>query len=157
MLRILDLAVVAETLVKHNANVRAAAIELRVPVSDLRKLALANQTLLDAAYEAEEVRLDRAEAVVDEALQSDDSRRKDAAAFFVLRNMTKSKRRGWIPSSSASVDVNIQTNKTTQLHRFDGATDEDDTRDAEAAEAERLRDEGKLIEHEAGPEPSNKD
>jgi hypothetical protein len=30
-------------------------------------------------------------------------------------------------------------------------------RDAEAAEAERLREEGKLIEQEASPEPSNKD
>jgi hypothetical protein len=36
-------------------------------------------------------------------------------------------------------------------------TDDDDKRDAEAAEAERLRDEGKLIEHEAGPQSSNKD
>ena len=50
-------------------------------------------------------------------------------------------------------------------------TDDDDKRDAEAAEAERLREEGKevvsiswddhdggkLIEHEAGPEPSSKD
>jgi hypothetical protein len=34
---------------------------------------------------------------------------------------------------------------------------DDDKRDAEAAEAERLREEGKLIEHEAGPQPSNKD
>jgi hypothetical protein len=35
-------------------------------------------------------------------------------------------------------------------------TDDDDKRDAEAAEAERLRDEGRLIEHEARrPEPSN--
>ena len=111
----LDLAVVAKTLVKHGANVRNAAIELRVPVSDLRKLALANQELLDAAYEAEENRLDRAEAVVDEALQSDDSRRKDAAAFFVLRNMAKSKRRGWLPNSSASVDVNVQTSQNQEL------------------------------------------
>ena len=35
-------------------------------------------------------------------------------------------------------------------------TDDDDKRDAETAERERLRD-AKLIEHEAGPEPSNKD
>jgi hypothetical protein len=46
---------------------------------------------------------------------------------------------------------------------------DDDKRDAECAEAERLRDEGKqvasigwgddrkAIEHEANPEPSNKD
>jgi hypothetical protein len=82
--------------VKHGANVRSAAAELGVPTSDLRKLTLVNQALINAALEAEELRLDRAEAAVDEALKSDDSRRKDAAAFFVLRNMARSKRRGWI-------------------------------------------------------------
>ena len=101
------LAVVAEVLVKHGANVRAASLELGVPTHDLRRLTLVNQALIDAAYEAEELRLDRAEAVVDEALQSDDSRRRDAAAYFVLRNSAKSKKRGWIPSSSASVDVSV--------------------------------------------------
>jgi hypothetical protein len=40
---------------------------------------------------------------------------------------------------------------------FRWRTPDDDKRDAEYAEAERLRDEGKLIEHEAGPQPSNKD
>jgi hypothetical protein len=35
-------------------------------------------------------------------------------------------------------------------------TDDDDRPDAERAEAERLREGGKLIEHEAGPEPSSK-
>ena len=44
-----------------------------------------------------------------------------------------------------------------KAHRFRWKTDDDDKRDAERAEAERLRDEGKLIEHEANPEPSNKD
>ena len=33
----------------------------------------------------------------------------------------------------------------------------DDRRDAEAAECERLLDEGKFIEHEASPQSSNKD
>ena len=86
----------------------------------------------------------------------------------MLRNSSKSKRRGWIPSASASVDVNIQANKTTN-YTFRWRTPEDDARDAEAAEAERLRDEGKhlvsigwgdgskTIEHEAGPQPSSED
>jgi hypothetical protein len=42
-------------------------------------------------------------------------------------------------------------------HIYRGQTSADDKRDAEAAEAERLRDEGKLIEHAANPEPSNED
>ena len=66
----LDLATVAEVLVKHGANVRNAAAELGVPTSDLRQLTLVNQALIHAAYEAEELRLDRAEAAVDEALKS---------------------------------------------------------------------------------------
>jgi hypothetical protein len=36
-------------------------------------------------------------------------------------------------------------------------TDDDDKRNAEPAEDERLRDDGKLIEHETGLKPSNKD
>jgi hypothetical protein len=35
--------------------------------------------------------------------------------------------------------------------------DDDDKRDAQRAEAERLRDAVKLIEHEANPQPSSKD
>jgi hypothetical protein len=149
----LDLTTVAEVLVKHGANVRNAAAELGVPTSDLRQLTLVNQALINAAYEAEELRLDRAEAAVEEALKSDDSRRKDAAAYFILRNSSRAKRRGWIPSSSASVDVNVQANRNVN-YTFRWRTSEDDERDAERAEAERLRYEGKLIENEAGPEPS---
>jgi hypothetical protein len=165
----LDLTTVAAVLVKHGANVRSAASELGVPTSDLRQLTLVNQALINAAYEAEELRLDRAEAAVDEALRSDDSRRKDAAAYFILRNSSRVKRRGWITSSSASVDMNIQTNKTVN-YTFRWRNSDDDKRDAERAETERQRDEGKhvvsigwgdteggkTIEHEASPEPSNK-
>ena len=165
----LDLATVAEVLVKHGANVRNAAAELGVPTSDLRQLTLVNQALINAAYEAEELRLDRAEAAVEEALKSDDSRRKDAAAYFILRNSSRAKRRGWITSSSASVDLNVNANLPPRQIVYRWRCDDDDKRDAEAAEAERLRDEGKqvvsigwddgdkTIEHAAGQEPGNKD
>jgi hypothetical protein len=153
----LDLATVAEVLVKHGANVRNAAAELGVPTSDLRQLTLVNQALINAAYEAEELRLDRAEAAVEEALKSDDSRRKDAAAYFILRNSSRAKRRGWITSSSASVDLNINANLPPRQIVYRWRNEDDDKRDAEDAEAERLRDEGKLIEYEARPERSNKD
>jgi hypothetical protein len=165
----LDLATVAEVLVKHGANVRNAAAELGVPTSDLRQLTLVNQALINAAYEAEELRLDRAEAAVEEALKSDDSRRKDAAAYFILRNSSRAKRRGWITSSSASVDLNINANLPPRQIVYRWRCDDDDKRDAERAEIERLRDEGKhavsigwgdgdkTIEHAACPEPENKD
>ena len=108
----LDLATVADVLMKHGANVRAAALELGIPIPDLRQLTLVNQALIRAAYEAEEQRLDRAEAVVDEALASEDSRRRDAAAYFVLRNSARAKRRGWITSASAGFEVNVQANES---------------------------------------------
>jgi hypothetical protein len=141
----LDLTAVAEVLMKHGANVRNAAAELGVPTSDLRQLTSVNQALINAAYEAEELRLDRAEAAVDEALRSDDSRRKDAAAYFILRNSSRAKRRGWITSSSASVDLTINSNMPPRQVVFRWRTSEDDERDAVAAEAERLRDEGKHV------------
>jgi hypothetical protein len=167
----LDLATVADALVKHGANVRAAAMELSVPAGDLRQLTLVNQALINAAYEAEELRLDRAEAAVDEALQSDDSRRKDAAAYFILRNSHRARKRGWITTSTSAAELSVTANAPARTLTFRWRTSEDDERDAEAAEAERLRDEGKhvvsvgwddpedgkTIEHEAGPEPSCKD
>ena len=102
----LDIAVVAETLVKHAANVRSGVAELRVPAGDLRRLTMVNETLICAALEVEELRLDEAEANVLEALRS------DATAAVATRRATssssttpRSKQRGWIPSSAASVDV----------------------------------------------------
>ena len=63
----------------------------------------------------------------------------------------------------------MTANAPARTLTFRWRTSEDDERDAEAAEAERLReerktvvaigwgDDGKTIEHEASPEPSNKD
>jgi hypothetical protein len=45
----LDIAVVAEALVRHGANVRSAAEALGVPAHDLRRLTLVNQALIEAA------------------------------------------------------------------------------------------------------------
>jgi hypothetical protein len=76
--------------------------------------------------------------------------------FFVLRNTARAKRRGWIVSASGGVHVTINSNLPPRQIVYRWRTDDDDKRDAETAERERLRD-AKLIEHEAGPEPSNKD
>jgi hypothetical protein len=118
-----------------------------------------------------EARLDTAEKNIAEALQSEDSRRRDAASFFVLRNTARAKRRGWITSSAASIDMTVNANLPPRQIVYRWRNEEDDKRDAEAAEAERLRevgktvisigwgdpDGGKTIEHESGPESSNKD
>jgi hypothetical protein len=138
-------------------NVSDAASELGVASADLRRLLWAKPHLTDAAVEMAERRLDVAEKNIIEALHSDDSRRRDAASFFVLRNTANAKRRGWITSSSSTVDVNVNANVEPRVITYRWRTAEDDARDRLAAEAERLTDEGSLIEHEASRGPSNKD
>ena len=87
-----------------------------------------------------------------------------------IRNSHRARRRGWITTSTSvtelSISANVNGSRTTG---FRWRNDDDDKRDAERAEAEQLRDEGKpvasigwgdggkTIEHEASPEPSNKD
>jgi hypothetical protein len=103
----LDPEVVVEVLSRHGVNVTEAAAELGVGSADLRRLLWARPQLADAAVEIEERRLDLAEKNIYEALRSDDSRRRDAASMFTIRNSHRARRRGWITSSAASVDVNI--------------------------------------------------
>jgi hypothetical protein len=167
----LDLAVVVEVLARHACNVTDAARDLGVPASDLRRLLWANPKLQDEAFEVVEARLDLAEKNIAEALKSEDSRRRDAASFFVLRNTARAKRRGWITSSVASVDMTVNANLPPRQIVFRWRGEDDDKSDAEAAEIERLREEGKqvvsigwgdpdgskTIEHEANPEDLNKD
>jgi hypothetical protein len=164
----LDADVVVEALSRRGVNVSEAADELGVASADLRRLLWARPQLMDAAAEVEERRLDIAEKNIYEALTSDDSRRRDAASMFTLRNSARAKRRGWITSSSSSVDMNVSVPSSARTLTFRWRTAEDDERDAAAAEAERMRDEGKqvktigwvdgkTIEHEAKSEPSGRD
>ena len=78
--------------------------------------------------------------------------------MFTIRNSHRARKRGWITTSTSAAELSVSIGASVPREiRFRWRSDDDDKRDAEAAEAERLRDEGKLIEHEAGPEPSNKD
>jgi hypothetical protein len=154
----LNADVLVEVLSRHGVNISEAADELGVASADLRRLLWANPKLTDAAVEIEERRLDLAERNIFEALKSDDPRRRDAASMFTLRNSHRARKRGWITSSTSVAELSISASATGPREvRFRWRTDDDDKRDAEAAERERLRDEGKLIEHQASPEPSNKD
>jgi hypothetical protein len=153
----LDSDVVVEVLSRHAINVSDAADELGVASADLRRLLWANPKLTDAAVEIEERRLDLAERNIYEALRSDDPRRRDAASMFTIRNSHRARRRGWITTSTSAAELSVTANAPARTFTFRWRTSEDDKRDAEAAERERLRDGGKLIEHEASPQPSNKD
>jgi hypothetical protein len=118
----------------------------------------AKPQLTDAAVEIEERRLDLAERNIFEALKSDDPRRRDAASMFTIRNSHRARRRGWITTSTSTAELSVSVNASQPREiQFRWRCDDDDKRDAEAAEIERLRDEGKLIEYEAEPEPLNND
>ncbi len=57
-----------------------------MPSSDLRRLLWSKPQVQDAAFEdVEGRRIDKAEKNIAEALNSEDSRRRDAASFFVVR------------------------------------------------------------------------
>ncbi len=153
--RHLVLDVVEEAMIRHGARVTNVAGELGVPISDLRKLCFAVPRLMDVAFEHEEKRIDLAEQRIDEALKCDDSRRHDAAAQFVLRNMGRARRRGWTVPSATDVNFSVNTNLPPRTITYRWRNEDDDRRDAERAEAERQREFGPLIEHES--QSSNKD
>jgi hypothetical protein len=121
----LDHALVIEVLARHACNCTDAALELEVPASDLRRLLWANPKLQDQALEVVEARLDAAEKNIAEALVSEDSRRRDAASFFVVRNSVRAKRRGWITSSSAGADLIVNNNLQARTVTFRWRRDDD--------------------------------
>src|ERR1700735_1996099 len=130
----LDPDVVIEVLSRHGVNVSDAAAELGVASADLRRLLWANPKLTDAAVEVEERRLDLAEKNIYEALTSDNSRRRDAASMFTIRNSHRARKRGWIATSTTAAELSVTANAPARAS-------EDDERDAERAEAARLLDE----------------
>jgi hypothetical protein len=147
----LDDSVVVEVLSRHAINVTDAASELGVASADLRRLLWARPQLTDVAVELEERRLDKAEANILEALHSDDSRRRDAASFFVVRNSARARKRGWIASSSSTVDLNVNVDNSVRTITYRWRNENDP--DPNPEETERLRQERwgdkPLIEHEA--------
>ena len=161
--------VVVEVLSRHGVNVSDVAGELCVASADLRRLLWANPKLTDAAVEIEERRLDLAERNIYKALTSDDPRRRDAASMFTIRNSHRARRRGWITTSTSAAELSVTADAPARTLTFRWRTSEDDEREAERAEAERLRDAGKpvvsigwsdgskTVDHEAGPAPSSKD
>jgi hypothetical protein len=101
----LDPDLVVEVLSRHGVNVSDAAGEMSVASADLRRLLCAKPHLTDMAVELEERRLDLAEKNIYEALCSDDSRRRDAASFFVIRNSHRARKRGWITTSTSVAEL----------------------------------------------------
>jgi hypothetical protein len=105
--RELDHDRVVAALVVCNVNISAAAKKLHVPSADLRSLMAVSPELLALAAEREERRLDKAEAILERELDSDDPRYSAAAAFFVLRNAKRAVARGW---RQPDVEVAVASN-----------------------------------------------
>jgi hypothetical protein len=142
----LDVDVVVEVLSRHGVNVSEAAGELGVASTDLRRLLWARPQLTNAAVEMEERRLDLAEKNIYEALTSDDSRRRDAASMFTIRNSHRARKRGWITSSTSAAELSVSANANNQSRTltFRWRNDSDPEQDS-------WGDEPKLIEHEDKP------
>ena len=137
----LDLGAVIEALARTGCNVTDAAADLGVPAGDLRRLLWAKPALQEAAFEVVEARIDKAEKNIAEALGSEDSRRRDAASFFVVRNSVRAKRRGWITSASAGVEMNVGVNVPSRIII------------SWEEPAPEKTDDGSLIEHEPFAKP----
>ena len=141
----LDLALVAEVLARNGCNITDASADLGVPPSDLRRLLWANPKLQDEAFEVVEARLDLAEKNIAQALTSEDSRRRDPASFFVVRNSARARRRGWLTSASAGAEVSVGADLPPRRIIISWESSEDDAND-------KLEDDSKLIEHDE-PQP----
>jgi hypothetical protein len=141
----LDADVLVEVLSRHGVNVSEAAEELGVASADLRRLLWVRPQLMDAAVEMEERRLDLAEKNIYEALTSDDSRRRDAASMFTIRNSHRARKRGWITTSTSAAELSISANANNQSRTltFRWRNDSDPELDSWG--------QPKLIEHEDKP------
>jgi hypothetical protein len=110
----LDVREIERELIKARGNVTAAAKVLGVPSADLRKLVWANTALVDAVFEAVEATLDEAQAIVFEALRSDDKAHRLAGAKAILRTPA-GKRRGWGTGSAIDLGGVDEEEPTTTI------------------------------------------
>ena len=82
----LDPELIAEALTKAEGSVWKAAKALGVRTGELRRFCLKERRLIDAALEAEETALDKAEAQVFRALRTGPLSNRLQAAAFVVRS-----------------------------------------------------------------------
>jgi hypothetical protein len=149
-------AKVVRALERSFGQIPPAARELGISMPDLRRLVSAQPALLEEALEEHELAVAQAMGVVIQALYSDDLRRQMWASDKIMSSWL-ARGHPLAPARRRSAATDVFRNNKTVNYTFRWRNCDDDKRDAEAAEAERLRDAGKLIEHEARPEPSSKD
>jgi hypothetical protein len=96
---------IARVFAESGANVSKAADALGVDTAALRRLVAESPELRAIVVEAAEKRIDKAEFILDESLDSDDPRRRDGAATFTLRSSRPARVRGWGQTVDVTVDV----------------------------------------------------
>ena len=107
----LPFALVERALVKHHANVRAAARELGVPSGDLRKLTWSHPRLIELALEEAELLIDRAEENIRRAVHDDaNPDRALQASIYVLSHHRAACERGWSRYSAAGSSYDAYNN-----------------------------------------------
>jgi hypothetical protein len=77
--------------------------------------------------------------------------------MFTIRNSHRARKRGWITTSTSAAELSVTANAPARTLTFRWRTSEDDERDAEAAEAEWLRDDGKHVASIGREKPSEDD
>jgi hypothetical protein len=150
------------------ANIYDAAKKLRVPSSDLRRLVLSSQELMAAMFELEEIRLDKAERILERELAPDDPRYSAAAAYFVLRNAKRAVSRGWrqpdvevqVDSSGPPIRAIIRWGDGTKIAEVDFPSDtvfpqRPLIEHEDPARARRGKDEEPACEREDHPQADN--
>ena len=65
--------------------------------------------------------------------------------MFAIRNSYRARKSGWITTSTSVAELSVTANALARTLTFRWRTSEDDERDAEAAEADQLCDEGKPV------------
>ena len=80
---------IIEALAKAEGSVWKAAKALNVRTGDLRRLCLKDPRLMEAAFEASELALDKAEAQVFRALRTGQLSNRLQAAAFIVRSRGK--------------------------------------------------------------------
>jgi hypothetical protein len=101
-LRHLDLNLVGKTLFETDGNIARAAKILDVDSADLRRFARAKPEMIALVDELLECRLDRAEARLYEAIDSDDLNLAARMSAWLLSHHEKGRARGYLASSSSS-------------------------------------------------------
>jgi hypothetical protein len=101
-------------------NVSEAAKLLKVTSLRLRNFIKTSKRLSDEQREMQEVLLDKAESVAAEALDDEDTSRKDTMARFIMTNLGKERGYG-TPNGKGGVNVNLPTKGRMVIAWDDGS------------------------------------